>query len=286
MHDDEIELREDVARRLLEQQFPQWAALPLARVPTYGTDNVLFRLGDELQLRLPRLTPDQRSTQIAFEAEWLPRLRPHLPVEIPELVAIGEPSPEYAHRWAVYRWLDGAPPVAGTVELARDLAAFIAALQRCDTARAPAGRDRGGPLELRDRGTRRCLEWLDDERATAVWEAALAAPPWDGEPVWLHGDLLEGNLLVRDGRLAAVIDWGCARVGDPAFDYIPAWSLLAPVRDAFRAATGVDDATWTRARGLAVSQAVIALPYYLHISPPIVERSRRVIKEATADADL
>jgi aminoglycoside phosphotransferase (APT) family kinase protein len=286
MHDDEIELREDVVRRLLEQQLPEWAALPLARVPTYGTDNVLFRLGDELQVRLPRLRPNERSTQISFEAEWLPRLRPHLPVEIPDVVAIGEPTREYPYTWGVYRWLDGAPPVDGTAQLAHDLAAFLAALQRVDTAGAPRGTHRGGPLALRDRGTRAELDRLGDPRATAVWEAAVAAPAWDGEPVWLHGDILEGNLLVRDGRLTGVLDWGAAAVGDPAFDYIAAWSLLSPVRDEFRAATGVDDATWARARGLALSQAVVALPYYLHISPPIVERSRKVIKETTADADL
>lgn len=286
MHDDEIELREDVARRLLEAQFPQWASLPLERVPTYGTDNVLFRLGDELQVRLPRLRPRLPSPQIAFEAEWLPRLRPHLAVEIPEVIEVGEPTEEYPHTWAVYRWLEGTPPSEATTQLAHDVAAFLDGLQRADTVGAPRGTHRGGPLALRDHDTRRCLERLADPRADAVWEAALAAPAWDREPVWLHGDILEGNLLVRDGRLTAVIDWGTARVGDPAFDYAVAWSLLAPVRAAFRAATGVDDATWLRARGLALSQAVIALPYYLEISPPIVERSRRVIKETSEDADF
>lgn len=287
VHPDEVVVPEDAVRRMLETQFPQWAELPLARVPSYGTDNVLFRLGDALCVRLPRLrtetVPRWAVAQIAFDAEWLPRLRPQLPVELPEVVAIGEPAPGYPHTWAVYRWLDGRPPNRGTPELAADVAAFVAALQRVDTAGAPAGTHRGGPLERRDRDTRAGLDWLDDQRATAAWEAALAVPAWDREPVWLHGDILEGNLLVRDGRLGAVIDWGCACAGDPAFDYVIAWSLLAPVRESFRAATGVDDATWTRARGLALSQAVIALPYYLETNPPVAERSRRVIAEVLSD---
>lgn len=245
MHPDEVAVPADLVRGLLAEQFPHWAALPLAPVPSYGTDNVLYRLGDELLVRLPKI--EWATGQIPLEIELLPRLAPHLPVEIPEIVAVGEPADGYPWTWAVYRWIEGTPPHAGTAELAHELAAFLAALQRLDTTGARAGTQRGGPVRLRDAETRAALAQLDDEidvvAATAAWEAALAAPPWPHEPVWLHGDLLEGNLLVRDGRLVAVIDWSCACAGDPAFELALAWSLLAPVRGAFRAACGVDDDT-------------------------------------------
>ncbi len=287
MHSGEVEVPADLVRRLLDFTFPQWAKLPLVHVPSYGTDARLYRLGSDLVVRLPKI--HWATGQIEMEQSLLPRLAPHLPVEIPEIVAVGEPAFGYPWSWAVYRWLDGMPPRAATEELACDLAAFIAALQKVEATDAPRGRERGGPLELRDDATRAAVAQIDDEEfdvaaVTRAWERALAVPGWSRHPVWLHGDVLEGNLLVRDGRLTGVIDWGCACAGDPAFDYAVAWSLLAPVRQTFRAATGVDDATWDRARGLALSQALIALPYYLHSSPPIAARSRLVIREVLADS--
>jgi len=286
MHDNEVEVPAHLVRRLLEEQLPQWAALPLARVPSYGTDNVLYRLGDELLVRLPKI--DWATGQIEKERRLLPWLAPQLPVAVPEVVALGEPALGYPWTWAVYRWLDGEPPSTGTVELAQELAAFISALQRVETTDAPHGTSRGGPLSHRDAGTQAALKQLDGEidvaAAAEAWENALHAPPWPHEPVWLHGDLLEGNLLVGDARLCGVIDWGAACAGDPAFDYHIAWSLLAPVRGEFRAACGVDDDTWARARGLALSQALIALPYYLETSPPIVARSRLAIEQVLADS--
>jgi aminoglycoside phosphotransferase (APT) family kinase protein len=265
--------------------FPQWAELPLVEVPSYGTDARLYRLGGELLVRLPKIHWAAR--QIACEERLLPRFAPHLPVLIPEIVAVGGPALDYPWTWAVYRWIDGEPPRTGTAQLAHDLVGFIAALQRIDTSGGPAGQARGGPLELRDAATRAALTQLTDEidvaAATRAWEDALAVPVWSEAPVWLHGDILEGNLLVRDGRLAAVIDWSGACVGDPAFDYVVAWSLLTPVRDVFCTATNIDPDTWNRARGLALSQALIALPYYLHTNPPIAARSRLVIREVIAD---
>lgn len=286
MHADEVDVPADLVRRLLDLTFPQWAELPLAAVPSYGTDARLYRLGSDLVVRLPKI--HWATSQIEMEMELLPRLAPHLPAEIPEIIVVGEPALSYPWRWAVYRWLGGTPPRTGTAELAGDLAAFIAALQGIDATDAQRGTHRGGPLELRDSATRAAITELggdvDVAAVTRAWEEALAVPVWAHDPIWLHGDILEGNLLVRDRRLAGVIDWGCACAGDPAFDYAIAWSLLAPVRDTFRAATGVDDHTWARARGLALSQAVIALPYYLHTSPPIAARSRLIIREVLAES--
>lgn len=292
VHPDELEIDLQVVRRLLATQFPHWAGLPLKPFPSYGTDNVLFRLGEELYVRLPRLraeVPTWAIDQIHKEAEWLPRLSPHLPARVPVVVAEGEPSKDYPYSWAVYRWLDGETPQHGTVALARDVAAFLDALRRIDPTGAPAVHSRARPLAAHDSATRAALSRLHGEidvaAATRAWERALEAPGWEQTPVWVHGDVLAANLLVRNGRLSAVLDWGSLCAGDPACDLMLAWSLLSPVRDEFRAAVDLDDSTWERGRGWALSQAVIALPYYLHTNPPMVAHARSAIAGVLADAD-
>jgi aminoglycoside phosphotransferase (APT) family kinase protein len=295
MHADEVDIDASLVRRLLAAQFPQWAALPIAPVPSAGTDNAIYRLGDDLAVRLPRI--GWASEQADFEREWLPRLAPHLPLAISVPLAIGEPGEGYPWRWAIYRWLPGE---AATIErladpdqTARDLARFIIALRQIDITGGPRPEpgQRGAPLATRDAETRAAIDSLrgildaDDLRdVTAAWDEALQAPIWDGPPMWLHGDLQAGNLLIVEGRLSAVIDWGALGVGDPACDHQIAWNFFsAGPRGAFRAALQDDDAAWARGRGWALSVALIALPYYLHTSPPIAERSRYTIAEVLAD---
>ncbi|HYA09852.1 MAG TPA: aminoglycoside phosphotransferase family protein [Gaiellaceae bacterium] len=263
MHIDELELDEVLVRRLLDQQFPEWADLPLRRIEPGGTDNAIFRLGDELSVRLARRSgPTEPGGK---EFNWLPRLAPSLPVEIPVPVAQGRPSDDYPWFWEIHRWVEGetvSVEEIDAVRAARDLAALVGALQRVSPAGAPPGR--GIPLADRDRETRYWLARFDgDPAVTAEWERALAAAPWAGPPVWHHGDLDMRNWLVRDGRISGVIDWGCMGVGDPACDVMVAWKLHSPAaRDAFREALPTDDATWERARGWVLSQAVAALAYY------------------------
>jgi aminoglycoside phosphotransferase (APT) family kinase protein len=262
MHADELELDEPLVRRLLAEQFPEWADRPLSRVEPSGTDNAIFRLGDDLSVRLPRR---HGAADPSWEREWLPRLAPLLPLEIPTPVAEGLPSTEYPWAWEVYTWVEGETrPVAeiDAVQAARDLAAFVTALQQVDPAGAPRGR--GIPLAERDAEVQAWLvHWEGDPAVVTMWERALAVRSWDGPPVWHHGDLDVRNWLVRDGRIRAVIDWGTAGVGDPACDVMVAWKLhSAAARDTFREAVGADDATWERAHGWAVSQAVGALSYY------------------------
>ena len=291
VHPDEIEIELPVVRRLVAAQFPHWAELPLEAFPSYGTVNVLFRLGDDLCVRLPRLRQAELPTwafeQIEQDATWLPQLAPGLPVEVPVVLAQGEPSEEFPYPWAVYQWLDGQTPDHATAELARNVAGFLIALQRIDPTGAPPARSRARPLAAHDGATREALSHLHDEidlgAATAAWDRALAAPTWERPPRWVHGDVLASNLLIRDGRLSAVLDWGSLCAGDPACDLMIAWSLLAPVRDEFHAAIDVDDATWQRSRGWALSQAVIALPYYLHTNPPMVAHARSAIAGVLAD---
>jgi aminoglycoside phosphotransferase (APT) family kinase protein len=264
MHEDELDIGEELVRSLLEQQFPEWAGLRIRRVEPSGTDNAIFRLGDELSVRLPRRAgPTEPGSK---EIEWLPRLAPLLPVKIPEAVAEGQPGVGYPWFWEIHTWIRGETVPVDEIDViraARDLADLVSALQQIvPTGGEPPGR--GVPLAARDASFR---DWLPrfegDARVTHVWERALAATPWQGPPVWHHGDLDFRNWLVRDGRIKAVIDWGSMGVGDPACDVMVAWKLhSAAARDAFRAALEVDDATWERARGWAVSQAVGALSYY------------------------
>jgi aminoglycoside phosphotransferase (APT) family kinase protein len=277
MHEDELELDETLVRRLIDEQFPAWADLPLARIGD-GTVNVIYCLGDGLSIRLPRRNGP--TTAEDFETRWLPVLAPQLPFDIPHPVARGRPGAGYPWYWSVHTWIDGDTP-AGPVD-AEDLALFVAALERVDPdgAPEPAG-GRGKPLAFRDRAVRDALERVDAPHALELWEEAMRAPEWEWPPVWIHCDLDARNVLVREGRLAAVLDWGGAGAGDPAVDVMAAWKLLpAATRSRFREALDVDDATWLRAQGWALSQALIALGYYtLETNPVLVREAQHWLAE-------
>ena len=295
MHADELDVDVERVRRLLAAQFPEWAVLPLEPVLPLGTDNANFRLGDELLVRLPR----RPRTSLTLEKErvWLSRLAPQLPLAVPVPVADGAPTEGYPFSWAIYRWLPGENATVARIEddvqLAEDLGELIAALRRIDAADGPPPGEhnffRGVALAARDEtmqaGIAALAGKLDIDAVTAAWEDALAAPEWRHPPVWIHGDLDARNLLFEDGRLSAVIDWGSAGVGDPACDVMVAWKLLCPdARDVFRTALDVDDATWRRGRGWAVSQAVGALAYYTEeTNAVLVQEARRWLAEALAD---
>ncbi|MEU4537531.1 aminoglycoside phosphotransferase family protein [Streptosporangium sp. NPDC023825] len=278
-----------LVRRLVAAQFPRWADLPVEPFDSSGTDNAIYRLGDDMAVRLPRRAGS--AAQVEKDLRWLPRLAPLLPVPVPVPLGAGRPAEDYPLPWSVYRWLDGESPSAGHLTepgpLARDLAAFVDAFRRIDLPDGPPAY-RGGPLARLDAPTRVALGELrgmiDTDAATAAWEAALRTPEWQGPPVWVHSDLMPGNLLLVRGRLGAVIDFGTAGVGDPACDLIVAWNLLpAEVRDDFRTALQVDDATWARGRGRALSIALIALPYYRDTNPVFAANARHVIHEVLAD---
>jgi aminoglycoside phosphotransferase (APT) family kinase protein len=297
MHADEVETDVSLVRRLLAGQFPQWADLPIEPALPWGTDNALYRLGTDMVVRLPRTA---RTTEtLAKEIRWLPRLAPVLPLAIPAVLAVGEPGHGYSFAWAVYSWLEGETATVDRVvdqrQAALDLGHFVGALQRIDPRDAPApgqhNASRGVPLARRDEATRAAIASLSDrtdvDAVTAEWEAALQAPEWQGAPVWIHGDLDSRNVLIERGRLSAVIDWGCLGVGDPACDVMAVWKLLsADTRDIFRTELSVDEATWARGRGWALSQALIALAYYtLETNAVLVLEARRWMAEVLgADA--
>lgn len=293
MHVNEIETDESLVQRLLSAQFPQWADLPILPVPSAGTDNALYRLGDNLSVRLPRI--DWAMGQVEKEHKWMPKLAPFLPLSIPIPLEKGQPGEGYPWEWSIYKWHKGTnatlDQIADPVQTAVDLAEFILALQEIDTTGGPDAIEhklRGAPLAMRDNDTRGALAsmngMIDFETAIAVWETALEAPDWDRSPVWFHGDLLPGNLLFENGQLSAVIDFGGLGIGDPACDLMIAWGLFSGgSRETFRSVLAVDDATWARGRGQALSQAVIFIPYYLNTNPVGVDNARRMIDEVIAD---
>ncbi|MCX4782199.1 aminoglycoside phosphotransferase family protein [Streptomyces sp. NBC_01264] len=294
MHADEPDIDTDLVRRLIAGQFPQWAGLSVVRVDSAGTSNAMYRLGEELVVRLPR-TPGA-ADDVGMEHRWLPRLAPDLPAAIPAPLGVGRPAEGYPWSWSVFGWFPGENPVPGRIAepelLAKDLAEFVSALHRADRSDAPSSY-RSETLRSRDAETRAAIAelgasaaaGLDTAAVTALWEEALRADPWSGPPVWIHADLQPGNLLLADGRLAAVIDFGCAGLGEPAVDLIPAWyALPASARPAFRTALAADDAMWTRARGWALSIALMELNYYQETNPVMAAIARHVIGELLAAA--
>jgi aminoglycoside phosphotransferase (APT) family kinase protein len=290
MHADEIDTDVELVRRLLAGQFPQWADLAIDPVVSYGTDHDIYRLGDRLAARLPRI--GWATDQAAKEAEWLPRLAPHLPLAVPVQLATGHPAESYPFEWSVYTWLPGEN-ANGTIDdldqAAVDLAAFVNALRRVDPtdAHPRPPRSRGAPLAELDEQVRRSIaelgDRIDGDATLRSWEESLNASEWDGEEVWVHGDLLPGNLLVVEGRLSGVIDFGGLNVGDPACDLQPAWNVFAgDSRTRYRAELQVDDASWLRGRGWALYQAVSALPYYWDTNPGMIRQASHALAQVLA----
>jgi len=289
MHVDEVDTGVDLVRRLLAAQFPEWSALPIQPVPSAGTDHALYRIGDGMVVRLPRI---QRAVgEVDKDLRWLPLLAPLLPVELPLPLAKGLPAEGYPWEWGVYTWLEGENPIVESIadphSLAADLAQFVTALHGIELTGGPPA-SRGVPLALRDDPTRIAIaeleETIDPEATAAAWEAALQTPAWSGPPVWVHGDLSPGNLLLRGGRLTAVIDCAGLGVGDPACDLIVGWNLLpADARKVFHHELGIDDATWARGRGWAFSVALIQLPYYRDTNAALADNARHVIREVLAE---
>ncbi|MEV0732614.1 aminoglycoside phosphotransferase family protein [Polymorphospora sp. NPDC050346] len=284
-----------LVRRLIAAQFPQWSDLPVAPVEVDGWDNRTYRLGDDMTVRLP--TAAGYVPAVAKEDEWLPRLAPALPVAVPPVLATGEPGEGYPFPWSVRGWLPGETADRARVDdmprFAASVAGFVRALHDCDTTGGPVGGEhsfwRGASPAHYDEDTRRFLTALaghvDTARAAAVWEAALASR-FDGTPVWFHGDIAVGNLLVVDGDLAAVIDFGTSGIGDPACDLVIAWTLFSGAsRDAFRAAVDLDDGTWARARGWALWKALLVMAMSLDTDPERAAANERVIDEVLADHD-
>ena len=292
--DDRIVVSTEQVRALVGSQFPQWAGLNIRPVELSGWDNRSFRLGNEMLIRMPSAA--RYVAQVEKEHRWLPALAPLLPFPISAPLALGQPGQGYPFRWSVYRWLEGEPLARGLdrVDLstiAVDVAAFLRALHGVDASDGPpAGAHnfhRGGSLSVYDGEAKasavRLADEVDQALAMEIWQLALSSH-WRKQGVWVHGDIAEGNLLVKDGRLSAVIDFGSSGVGDPSSDLILAWNVLdAESRAVFRQALELDEATWQRGRGWALWKAFIVLDAERGRNDKMAEWSRRTIREVFAD---
>lgn len=284
-----------LVKRLITAQFPRWSNLAVAPVEVDGWDNRTYRLGDDMTVRLP--TAAGYVPAVAKENYWLPRLAPSLPITVPAVLAEGVPGEWYPFPWSVRAWLPGrtADPerIDDMSQFAISVAEFLRALQRCDATDGPIGGAhsfyRGASPAHYDEATRRCLATLADRvdtaRATVVWETALAAEH-SGVPVWFHGDIASGNLLVADGQLTAVIDFGTCGICDPACDLVIAWTMFSgESRQAFRGAVDLDKSTWARARGWALWKALILLAECVDTDHERAAVQQRVIDDVLTDHD-
>ena len=288
-----IEINTSLVEQLVSTQFPQWAHLAVRPVEFDGWDNRTFRLGADMSVRLP--SAQGYAGQVEKEHHWLPRLAPHLPLPIPIPLALGVPAAGYPWHWSVYRWLEGDIATVADIAVRRDfavrLAEFLVALQQIDpTGGPPPGAHnfyRGGSLVVYDTETRDAIfalrREIDASAASGVWEAGLRAR-WQAKPVWVHGDVAAGNLLVQGGRLSAVIDFGCCAIGDPASDLVIAWTLFeGESREAFYAALPLDAGTWARGRGWALWKALITLREHIGADAMKAAEARRVLDEVLTD---
>lgn len=291
MHGDEVDIDTKLVETMVAAQFPELAKLPVRAVQSNGTVNAIFRIGDHLCARLPRRS--EWVTDLRREWKWLPMIARRVQLRIPEPVGMGVPSTAYPLPWAVYRWIEGQAYADRYVDdetmAAADIATFVRELRRVEPAAdaPPGGRQ---PLTELDRVTRKAIvagrDVIDGDAAMRAWDQAIASPVWDGAPVWIHADLLRPNILVRAGRVVAVIDFGGAGVGDPATDVIPAWSVFGPTgRQVFRDALHVDDGTWERARGIALHQAALIIPYYRRTNSAFAALARRTVEQVLADTE-
>ncbi len=283
----------ELVRRLIATQFPEWSALPIRPVEFGGWDNRTFHLGAGMTVRLPSAA--HYADQVAKEQRWLPILAPQLPLPIPVPLAMGQPDETYPWPWSIYAWHDGEPALAESIddlaEFALTLAGFLDALQAADSKEGPLPGPhnffRGGSLTVYDAQTREALARLDGridrKLATEVWDAALSTS-WQGPPVWFHGDVAYGNLLVKEGRLTAVIDFGTAGIGDPACDLAIVWHLFrGESREVFRNARSLDVGTWARGRGWTLWKAMIVAAGIAGANPQDVTKSWQVIDDVLAD---
>ncbi len=293
MKKDHVIIDVSLVRRLIASQFPKWKKLLIDPVATSGSDNRTFHLGKDMSVRLPSAA--EYELQVEKEHQWLPKLAPALPLPIPIPLAIGNPEYGYPWKWSIYRWLEGETAASGRIanlaEFAIDLANFLTALHKIDvTGRPFPGLHsfyRGGSLSVYDHETRRSITALKNKintsLATEVWETALSTS-WENQPVWVHGDISAGNLLVHDGKLSAIIDFGQLAVGDPACDLAINWTLFhGKSREAFQKTLLLDKGTWARARGWTLWKALVVAAGLTNPNNSESKQCWRIIEDVIAD---
>ncbi len=293
MTDDRLDIDTPLVRNLIEDQFPHWADLAIEAVEPGGWDNKTFRLGEDMSVRLP--TAERYALQVEKEQLWLPYLASNLPYEIPVPIAKGQPTSKYPWPWSVYKWIEGEPAIDKHIEdlnrFAVDLARFLTDLQNVNTRNAPEAGEhnffRGGGLSVYDTETRQALDEIADDIDRSllidIWNEALASK-WEKPAVWIHGDMSPSNLLIRDGRLHAVIDFGNCGIGDPACDLVMAWTFFDEEnRCIVQENLPYDKATWARASGWALWKALITIQQKKETHPLEAQQSQKILKEIIQD---
>jgi aminoglycoside phosphotransferase (APT) family kinase protein len=282
MHKDEISINDAIVKKLISSQFPKFNDLPVQKVSSMGTVNAIYRLGEELCIRLPRLGWAEKS----LNNEWkvLPLICKSVSLAVPEPVEKGKPNADYPLEWAIYNWIQGdiyGSSVINETEAMEALARFIMELREIRVSKDVPKAGRKPLCELNEitvKAINECKVYIEYEKALKLWRELLNTKPWDNNPVWIHADLLKSNLLINNGRLSAVIDFGSAGIGDPAFDVVPAWAVLtSKTRELFRRLLGVDDNTWLRAKAYALHQAALIIPYYRKSNPAFAEQAINTI---------
>ena len=291
LHKKEAKLSLEVVKQLLEEQFPDWSHYGIEPFDHQGTDNVMLKLGEDKIIRLPR---SQRSEEsLKKECLWLAKIESGLSIEIPHIIGVGCPSEQYPFQWVIVNYLEGSSPSDNNfldlAQAATDLGHFIKELQRVDTTDAPLC-SRKSPSMSSDKETRQLIPALSDvfdaKEITQLWEAALEIPPWKKDPVWLHGDIHAGNLLVQNGKITGVIDFGMSGVGDPARDLMVGWMLFKEdSRKTFRDGVEPDEAMWDRARGCALHFGIMAYSYYKNRDPFLAGLAQKTLEEVIKDSN-
>lgn len=282
MHNNEIEVTDEIVRTLINEQFPAYKDLSIERVISTGTVNAIFRLGEEFCVRLPILNSANDSLHVEFKI--LPVISKKVSLNIPEVIEKGKPNSVFPHDWAIYKWIKGDTynnSAADEIQVSEALAGFITELRSINVTSDLPRAGRKPLVELDDitvNALNECEGDIDIDSAKTLWKKIHSVKPWDKKPVWIHSDLLKPNLLVFNGKLSAIIDFGSAGVGDPAFDIIPAWSSLShKTRYLFKEALNVDDDTWLRAKLYALHQAALILPYYRKTNPVFSKLAKSTI---------
>lgn len=286
MHENELDITPDIVNHLIKQQCPQYSDLPIKRIPSSGTVHALYRLGHQFVVRLPRI---EATHGIRKEWSWLKYLSPHLDTPISNPIFRGSPSEAYPWPWLISHYHAGSNPSFEKENehnwLAIALAIFLNQLHTIPLIEGAPQSRRGVSLKSLDQRTRREIAHISNEfdatKLVQLWQSLSELPPWHHKPVWVHGDVLPGNILVDHQTLSAVIDFSDVGIGDPACDLVVAWALFNKhSRAVFKEGLqNIDEDTWLRGKGWALSIAATMLPYYKNTNPDFAELARRILTQ-------